>query len=219
MSKEKKIQQEKMNYKDFIVGSGGLAAEIAYHLNKNKGLDNFVGFVSHSDDELGRNVYQNYSVIYNYNKTEIRNANLYIGISNNDYRKKAYDSLKEGNIFPNLIDKSIWIDDSVFLGKGNLLLHETTLTTNIKIGDFNIFNGGVGIGHDVQIEDFNFFGTRSLISGNVSIGNYNSFLLRSAVLEGRKIGDKNTLKMNSILIKSIGDSEQLYGIPARKFKF
>ena len=202
-----------------IVGAGGFGKEVAHSLQS---LDEFnvIGFADDTIDKDEKIIYHYYVKL---SIDELINFNeelcIAIAISDPIARQQVYSklSINARFSFPNIIAKGLNIDTSVTLGQGNIIMHGHLQTCNIKIGDFNFFNGGSGLGHDVIIGNFNTFGPRSFIAGNVRIGNYNFFALNSSVLAGITIGDKVRLLVSSTLFKNPKDNQNYYGSPATKF--
>ena len=84
------------------------------------------------------------------------------------------------------------------------------------MGNCNVFNLQIVVGHDVKIGDFNFFGPSSQILGNVTIGNSNSFGANSICLPHSKIGNNNKITPLSAIYKGCKDNCYMMGNPARK---
>jgi len=122
--------------------------------------------------------------------------------------------------YPNLIHPDVYFDIKFNeIGIGNIITQGCLFTRNIFIGNFNIFNTRVCVGHDVTIGDLNVFQPNVQISGNVKIGNKNYWGVNSIVLAFKKIGNSNTIGAASLLINNITDSSSYFGVPAMKQKF
>lgn len=207
-----------------IIGDGGLAKEVAFHLIKNNRNNEFLGFVGF-EQEIGTKIYNDHSVVIKYDSKihqfieENNIEEVYIGVSNNKFRFEIFNTLKDSKVqFPNIIDSSVYFDEGNAIGLGNLILHGCHLTCNIKMGNFNILNGMVGIGHDVEIKDFNYLGPSTNISGCVKMGSFNTIHLKSSIIQNRSLGDFNTVNMYSVVINNLKNGLKLFGIPAKKHK-
>ncbi|MDE6271929.1 MAG: serine acetyltransferase [Muribaculaceae bacterium] len=123
--------------------------------------------------------------------------------------------------FPNCIASDYRVSDpaSYLIGKGNIIQGGCNVTTNISIGDFNLFNGSVVLGHDVKIGDGNVFMPGCRISGEVSIGDSNLIGAMSFVKQGLRIGSDITLSPLSALLTKPKDGQTYIGNPAKKFRF
>ncbi len=123
--------------------------------------------------------------------------------------------------FPNLIAPDFKIADpfTFSIGHGNIIKSFCVVTTNVRIGNFNVFNGSVSLGHDASIEDFNVFMPGAVISGEVRIGNNNLFGVNSIVIQQIRIGDGVRLSPGSVLLSKPKDANLYIGNPAKKMKY
>lgn len=123
--------------------------------------------------------------------------------------------------FPNLIHPSFIVEDkeNFSIGKGNIIQIDCRVTTNISIGDFNLFNGSNSLGHDTKIGCFNVFMPACRISGSIKIGDRNLFGAMSFVYQGIKIGNDVVLSPLSALLRKPKDGMTYIGNPATRFKF
>ena len=119
--------------------------------------------------------------------------------------------------YPNLIHPDVYFDEQFNkIGKGNIITTGCLFTRNIELGDFNLFNTRVCIGHDNLIGSYNVFQPNTQISGNIIIGNRNFFGVNSLVLAKKKIGNDNNVGAGSMLIKNIKNDGSYFGVPAMK---
>lgn len=123
--------------------------------------------------------------------------------------------------FPNCIATNFRISDpeSFSIGKGNIIQGGCSVTTNVTVGDFNLFNGKVALGHDVTIGNGNVFMPGCRISGEVTAGDSNLFGAMSFVKQGLRIGSDVTLSPLSALLTKPKDGNTYIGNPAKIFKF
>lgn len=205
----------------YIVGGDGFARECYTILktlpNYNKEII-FGGFLGHGG--YGKTVdYKTYQYLYIGEVSEHifeEDEYVVIGAGYPTLRKKIYDELKVRDIkFFNLITPDCFIGDSVAIGEANIIL-SSSLTSDIKIGNGNVFNSSVIVGHDCQIEDLNFFGPRSQILGNAKIGNSNQIGANAILLPKAKIGDNNIIAPLSAVYKGCKNNCYMSGNPALK---
>lgn len=205
--------------KVFIVGGDGFARECHSNLNVMKRDDpsiEFGGFLGHGG--YGHTV--NYKHLQEFylgeesDHTFKEDEYVIIGAGYPDLRRKIYNDLKKRNVrFFNLILGKY--GSSVTFGEANISLY-TSLTVNTKIGDGNVFNGAVIVGHDTEIGDFNFFGSRSSVLGIVKIGNDNTVGTNAVILPHAKIGNNNKVAPLSAVYKGCRDNCYMLGNPALK---
>ncbi|MBD5226804.1 MAG: serine acetyltransferase [Bacteroidales bacterium] len=122
--------------------------------------------------------------------------------------------------FPNSIASNFRISDpeSFSIGKGNIIQGDCKVTTNVLIGDFNLFNGNVVLGHDTTVGNGNVFMPGCKISGDVRLGDSNLFGTMSFVMQGLKIGSEITLSPLSALLTKPRNGSTYIGNPAKIFK-
>lgn len=119
--------------------------------------------------------------------------------------------------FPNLIHPKVTIDlNWILLGVGNLVTAGCVLTCDIEIGDFNVFNLNVTVGHDACIGSYNVFNPGCNLSGNVQIGNECLAGTGSQMLEKVRLASRCMLGAGAVLTKSCDvEGAVLIGVPAR----
>ncbi len=204
----------------YIVGGDGFARECYVFLQevmKTKQDINFGGFLGHGG--YGKTVdYKSYQHLYigEVSKHEFSdNEYVIIGAGYPTIRQKIYNELKERNVnFYNLIFYSL-VDSSVNIGEANVIL-SSSFTADISLGNGNVFNGQVILGHDVEIGDFNFFGPRSQALGNTKIGSFNQIGANTILLPKTKIGDNNIIAPLSAIYKGCKNNCYMSGNPAVK---
>lgn len=116
--------------------------------------------------------------------------------------------------FPNLIHKRTRVGDEVSLGIGNIISEGCILTTDIVMGDFNLFNHYVTIGHHCQMGSGNALMTKVHLSGRCALGNFNLLGVGSSMLQGKSMGDGNILASHACLMHHAGNKQRLFGVPA-----
>jgi UDP-3-O-[3-hydroxymyristoyl] glucosamine N-acyltransferase len=123
-------------------------------------------------------------------------------------------------IFPNLLSpNNVYFDkESLRLGIGNIILSNSIISYDVKIGDFNVINTRVNFGHHVEIGDFNILNPNVQLSGHTKLGNNNSLGLNCAFLPKKMIGDNNVVVSGSIIIRNFKNNNFLSGNPAVNIK-
>ena len=82
--------------------------------------------------------------------------------------------------------------------------------------DFNLFNIGVGIGHDASLGSYNVLMPDVNISGGVESGNCNLFGVKSTVLQYLKVGNNTKIGAHSLLMRKAKDDGLYFGVPANR---
>ena len=208
--------------KFFIFGTKGFAKEVEFIIFDNFGNGAEVIFVAADNDEdIGSTINGRY-VISEYEFQKINDTKeCLIAVGNPVIRNKIYQKLKDDkNVsFPNLIHKSAIFDSRyVQLGEGNIICPNTSITTNIKIGNFVHINLNCTIGHDTVIEDFVTCSPASNISGNVKIGQLSYLGTNCIIIEKKTIIENVTIGAGCVIVKDLLESGTYVGIPAKKIK-
>lgn len=205
-----------------IYGAGGLGREVACLLSSinseaKQSLWNFIGFI---DDVFPKGTLNKYGEVLG--GIEVLNSwskplSVVVAVGSPIGINIIVSKINNPNInYPNLIapDVLFYDKEALQMGKGNIIGFRCILSCNVTIGDFNVFNTDISVGHDTVIGSQNVFNPGSRISGNIKIGDQNFFGVSSVVLEKKKIGNKTTIGANSVIIKKTKDGCTYYGNPA-----
>ena len=210
-----------------VYGAGGLGREVAGGINRiNKANGDQWEFVGFFDDNIpaGTQVSHFGKVIGgmdDLNKLDEPMA-LAIAVGQPRTRKLIRESITNPNItFPNLIAPSFRIlDPQTFsIGEGNIIQDNCSVTCDVTIGSFNVFNGSNVMGHDVEIGNYNVMMPGVHLSGAVQVNDCNMLGVDSVVLQRVKIGNNITLGAGSVLMTKPKDNCTYIGVPAKKFDF
>ena len=203
----------------FIIGAGGFAKEV-YLVLKRTGDYNFKGFVNFKPDSSTLKVGTEIFVIHdeNYFLENIQpspNLVLFLGIGDPKILKKVINKFS-GYDFPNLVSPCVELDESIKLGRGNIITKGVNFTVDTTVGSFNVFNLNMTIGHDSIIGDFNVMNPGVTISGGVTIGDGNLLGTGATVLQYLKIGNNNIIGGNGLLSKNVLDDKIMVGVPCKE---
>lgn len=207
-----------------IFGAGGFGREVACLINrindKKSNTWNFIGFFD--DDETIKGTQNEYGRVIG--GMDILNQweeplSLVIALGNPVTLEQVVEKICNSKIsYPNLIDPNVEFMDKgkVEMGVGNVICMRSTISTNIKFGNYNLLNVAVGIGHDASLGNYNVVMPNVNISGGVSIGNGNLFGVKSTVLQYLKVGDRVKVGANSLLMRNAKSDCLYFGSPAEK---
>lgn len=200
-----------------IVGASGFAQEIKWLIDRINSVTpswNFLGYIDNcasDSDVIGNDAY-----LCDYSKE------MYVVIAIADaalrYRLVTLFSGNRMLKFPNLIDPSVIMSESVSTGKGNIICAGSVLTVGIEIGNFCIINLDCTIGHGTVIEDFVTVNPSVNISGNARLARGVSMGTGSQILQGRCVGMNTVVGAGSVVIKDIPNDCTVVGIPAKIIK-
>lgn len=158
---------------------------------------------------------------------QIKNISFAIGIGDNLIRKKIFNKMSKTLEFTNLIHPSATFGkgqlDNIGKKTGVIICAGVRLTSNIEVGNFNIYNLNSTIGHDVICEDFINIAPGANISGNVHIEE-NCWIGTGAVInqgdpsEKLRIGRNTIIGSGSVVVKNCENNSTYVGIPAKRIK-
>lgn len=208
-----------------IFGAGGFGREVAcliQLINKEKPTWNFIGFFDDNPKLRGtKNEYGEIlggmEALNNYGSE----LSLAIAIGSPQTIKKVQESIVNPKVsFPNLIAPSaVFLDrDNVRFGKGNIICSCCLFSCNVHVGDFNVFNGFIPVGHDCVVGNYNVIMPSVNISGGVKMGDCNFLGVKAVVLQNVVVGKNVRLAANSVLIKKAKDDSLYLGNPAKIVK-
>lgn len=209
-----------------IYGAGGFGREIAClinYINSKEPTWNLIGFFD-DGKEIGAEVSHYGKVLGGINELNSWSSLIAVAIAIGSPNAVKAISAKITNTmvdFPNIIHPNFYLydEDTVTIGKGNILQGRCLASCNVKIGDFNVFNGDITIGHDVSIGSYNSFMPGVRVSGEVAIGDCNFFGVASIILQQLKIGNNVKLGAGSVLITKPQSGNLYVGNPAKIFKY
>jgi sugar O-acyltransferase (sialic acid O-acetyltransferase NeuD family) len=107
------------------------------------------------------------------------------------------------------------------IGQGAILSSQTTITSNIKIGNFFHANMHSYVAHDCVIGDFVTFAPGVCCNGNVWIGDH-AYIGSGAILRNGtpdkplKIGAGAVVGMGAVVTKNVAPNTVVYGSPAKQ---
>lgn len=210
-----------------IFGAGGFGREVACLIKLiNQSLDeprwNIIGFFD--DDESLKGASNEYGLILGTRKDLNdwgKPLDIAIAIGNPQVVRQVATSINNPLVdFPNIIAPNVvWLDkDNVSLGKGNVVCSGCLISCNVKIGNFNLLNGFIPIGHDTVIGNYNVVMPSCNISGGVTMGECNFMGVKSVILQYLNVGNHVKIGAGSILMRNAKDGYLYIGVPAQKME-
>lgn len=151
----------------------------------------------------------------------IRHAVIAVGsVGNPGPRRKLYRLCKDiGYEFPNIIDKSSVLSQTLIMGEGNFIGKGVLINTGVTLGNGTIINTGAILEHGCRIEDFVHIAPGSVLCGNVQVKANAHIGAHSTILQGVTIGSDTMIGAGSLVIKNISSKTLAYGSPAKEVGF
>lgn len=205
-----------------IFGAGGFGREVACLLRKINEETPTWDFVGFYDDGLEKGAtVDDGTVLGGIDELNAVDHPLSVVVALGDPNaiRNVVEQIHNPNIeFPNIISPDVkWLDEqSVAMGKGNVVAMGNYFSCHVTLGDFNMLVGFTTIGHDSTLGNFNCLMPGSRVSGHVTMGNGNLLGTGSVVLQGLTIGNNVTIGANSALMTPAKDGHTYLGCPAKK---
>ena len=207
-----------------IYGFGGFGHEVAClinHINRACPTWNLIGYI---DDGVEAGTSCKYGKVLG--NCETLNAwdkpiSVVIAIGSTKYLEIVSKRITNPNVdFPNLIAPNVFYfdEESVVMGKGNIITFGCRFSCNIRIGDFNVLNGNVSLGHDACIGNYNVMFPETRISGQATIGDRNFFGARTFVAQCLKLGNDCRYGAGCYVLRKTKDDNLYMGNPAKKIE-
>ncbi|MFP4845901.1 acetyltransferase [Winogradskyella sp. PE311] len=206
-----------------IYGASGHGKMIADIILKNNEY-NIIGFID-SYRPINDNIY-GFKVIGNLDMLHqlIEEQDIYgaiIGIGDNYTRRNVYHKIAE--ISPSIefisaIHPSAILANDVKIPQGVVIMPNVVINANAKIGEFTLLNTKSSLGHDSVMSNFSSLASGAIISGNVKIGTCSAICLSASIIQNIVIGNHTIIGAGSLVLKSIGDYKQAFGLPINTIK-
>jgi sugar O-acyltransferase (sialic acid O-acetyltransferase NeuD family) len=203
-----------------IIGSCDLGQLIAHHAI-NSGDFEFIGFFD--DYQTSGDVVGLGKVLGKISEIEdLFHHNLFdvllvgVGYNHMEFRKKIFEQLYNKIPFAKLVHKSCYVDETVILGEGVVLLPGCTLDRNVKIGSSVLLNINVVVAHDSYIGNYCFLAPSVNIAGFVRIDECCIIGINTTVIDNIEIGKFIRTGGGTVVINSILEKGTYVGIPAKK---
>ena len=139
-----------------------------------------------------------------------------ISIGNNKFRKQISEKIK--GKFLKAIHHSAIISESSEMEEGTVVMANTVVNPDAKIGKHCIINTGAIIEHDCIISDFVHISPNVTLAGEVFVGEGTHIGIGACVIQGIKIGKWCTIGAGAVIIKDVPDGATVVGNPGRVIK-
>jgi sugar O-acyltransferase (sialic acid O-acetyltransferase NeuD family) len=208
-----------------IYGSGGFGREVVWlinNINKVKKEWRIVGFIDDTKKDKYVKYVDNTLLLGGKEWFQTQSDELYVicAMGSSESRYKIYNEL---SIYKNLklatlIDPSVAIDDTAYIGKGSIICYGSNIMAGAKLGKGIVLNIRTAIGHDCTVGDYCTCCVHTVLSGGSRLGEFceigsNSFLLKNITLASHV-----TVAPVSSVLSNLKESGIYSGNPARRVK-
>ena len=201
-----------------IIGGGGFAKEVIWLAND---CNRRVRGVLDDNSDTHQSSIQGAIVLGGISSwTEYNDCEFVIAIGSPRTRSKVYNKMIEQGKpnFTTLIHPSVSYSNTVIFGQGVIVCAGTILTVDVNVGDHNILNLNVTVGHECIFDAFVTVAPMAAISGNVSLFECVEVGTAAVVRQGLSIGKGSMLGMGGVLTKNVPELFIFAGNPAKKLK-
>lgn len=126
------------------------------------------------------------------------------------------DMESKGAHFVSLVHPTALIAPGSSIGAGCILLPNTIIDINTKVGDFVIFYFRSGIGHDANVGDACLLLSNSVVGSRCILEHCVTVSTLSFTNTGIHVGEHATIGANSFAAKSVPAYATALGVPARQ---
>lgn len=211
-----------------VYGAGGFGKEVVcliHQINEYFPDSESWNFIGYFDDNKDKGFQAEYGKVLG-NLDELNSWSSPLAIAISIAQPANVKTLSEQIVnplisYPNLIapDVIFYDRDSVKFGKGNIVCSSCLFSSDVIVGNFNIFNNFISVGHDDIIGNFNSIMPAVRLSGNVTIGDCNFLGVSSIILQSFKIGNYTTVGAGSVIMRKTKDGCTYVGNPAKKIEY
>jgi len=206
-----------------IYGAGGLwreVAQLAADLRADGGSVEPVGFLSHDVSSHGT-IVGGLPVLGDHTYVEKHSGrfHLVLGVGSPSVKQRLVEKVSPYvRAFPHLVHPSVIHSSHISWGRGVIVCSASSLTVDIRLGDFVLVNIGCTIGHDCVIGDFATITPGANISGRVVTETGCDIGTGAAVIQGIVIGEWTLVGAGAAVITSLPANCTAVGVPARPVK-
>ena len=206
-----------------VIGAGGCMRELIWQiqiLNQQNLSWHILGYVDVAPKRgglfVGNKEYP-YLGTDEYLLSLKEDTNVAITLGSPAIRKKIAEKLRKNPYlnFPNLILADTHICQDVRMGMGNIISMGTKISTNVTLGDFTFFNMDTMVCHDGNIGSYTTLSPGVHLAGNVTVGESCDFGMGTRIIQGVTIGNHVITGAGSVVIRDLSLVGTYVGVPVR----
>ena len=206
-----------------IIGSGG-HAKVIIDIVAKEGLYHIVGLLNKrpkkNEKISGYDILGNDEDLPKFVKTHAIKG-IIIAVGDNFTRANVVSHIRE--ICPELSFYSAThpqasIASDVSVGQGTVIMAGVSVNPTSSIGEFCILNTNSSLDHDSQMGDFTSLAPGVTVGGDCQVGEFSAINIGAILIPRITIGAHSVVGAGSLVNKSVGSFEVVYGSPAKKIR-
>ena len=203
----------------FILGASGLAKEVIDLVEEYKEYD--VAGILDDDARTHGSIFHGHKVFGPIEMASELTGSLFLICiaslkSSVDRSKIAKNHDIPTDRFATIIHPSAMVSKSSTIEPGSIVLANSTITANSRLGRVSIVMPSVVITHDDHVGESCTFASGATIAGHVKIGNSVYVGTGANILERVEIGTGAIIGAGALINRSVPENETWAGIPAKK---
>lgn len=207
----------------FIFGAGGHAREVAHivaDVNAAVPIFQLQGFVVDDGFEVAGSMHG--LPVHRLNSwLPIRgDCEVVVAVGSPALRRQVVRRLEHHGVdrFATLIHPRAWIGSRVQVGNGSVVFGDSSVTTDVRIGDHVHINTGCSVSHDSTLEDFATLGPGSRTCGNALVREGADLGAGCILIPHAAVGRWSIVGAGAVVTQALGDNVTAVGVPARVIK-
>lgn len=200
-----------------LIGNGGHAKVIKDIIDSS----NQYMFKGYLDDSILDYSEENGLIYDNLNNIIEYKDDFYFNISigNNKIRELIFNKLGLSlEKYPVLIHPTSIVGNNVDINFGTVIMANTVINADTKIGIHSIINTGAIVEHDNVISDYVHISPNSTLTGGVRVGIKSQIGASATVIPETSIGENSIVGAGATVVNNIGDNQTVIGTPAKPIR-
>ena len=124
-----------------------------------------------------------------------------------------------GGRFMTLIHPAATVYSNTKFGEGCIVSQCTTITCDVRVGDFVTFHGFCTVGHDAKIGNFCQLDAYTFMGGYAELGDEVTLHTGAKIMPHKKVGAGATVGAGSVVIHNVKAGTTVFGMPATSLRF
>lgn len=112
------------------------------------------------------------------------------------------------------VHESALLGVNLVIGKGAMIFPRCSISSDVRLGEHVLVNGGTAIGHDCVVGSYCALLGGASVNGNATLGEGVLVGAGAIIHPGKRIGDGAVVGMGSVVFRHVKVGQTVYGNPA-----